>query len=151
MVTHISPHLRKQILLLTEAVIFQKLSSWLQVEQCIYCVSLSLWWDPISSESIYVLVCCCSRCGFMNTFILLCLKDTIALESSILSGSYDLLAFSFTQIPDPQRQRFEEDILFWTESCSLLLSAHCPVKDLCVISNLLQEASLLMTEGGPYI
>lgn len=39
---------------------------------------------------------CAAIVSFMNTLVPMCLKDTVALESSIPSGYYNLLAFSFT-------------------------------------------------------
>lgn len=56
--------------------------------------------DPFSSGTLTVLIlwrhCVIfhSLCEFINASVLLCVKDSVSMESTITSGSYDLSIFS---------------------------------------------------------
>ena len=75
----------------------------------------------------------------MYTSVLLCLEDTVFLESSTTSDSYDLPTLFCLQIPEPREERLDENILSAPTSLTL-----CPVVDFCVNSHALQKKVSLM-------
>lgn len=69
------------------------------------------------------------------------------MESSIPSGTYNLPAFSATEVPEPPGEAFDEVIPFGTECSDFPRCLHIVQCGLCVNGHLLQkEAPLTSAE-----
>lgn len=91
--------------------------------------------------------CCCSLCEVSCAEVLLCLEDSIFLESSIPLDSYNRLSSFSTEFPEPFVKGIDEDISVRTDG-PVSHSLHSwPVISFLISSHLLQEeASLAIAE-----